>query len=100
MHNDDLVQLHSRFMANLICSKEWIFDAESRASDFKFFHDCCLEPEVFYTDNILSILKYTDSFNIEKAHDMIKVRTYKDFYLQYYVMSFIFGIIIYYLADK
>ena len=67
-------------------------------SDFHFFHDCNTKAEAFYTDDVLSLLKSSNHVDVEKDNNMIKVRIDNDFYLQCYVMEYLFCIPIRYLA--
>ena len=54
--------------------------------DLEFFHNCNNKPEELYTADVLSLLKSSNANDVEKANQMIRVRTNNDFYLQCHIM--------------
>ena len=51
-----------------------------------------------YTDDVIPLLNSSNSDDVAKANEMIKVRTDNDFYLQCYIMAHLYDIKIRYLG--
>ena len=90
-------QIHFRFYFGLT-EKILTINEEQMKDDLEFFHDCNTKPEEFYTADVLSLLKSSNADDVEKANQMIWVRTDNDFYFQCHIIAYLYDIKIRYLG--
>ena len=90
-------QIHSRFYFGFT-GKILTMNDEQMKIDLECFHDYNTKPEEFYTADVLSLLKSSNVDDIEKAKEMIKVRTDNDFYFQCHIMTYLYNMKICYLG--
>ena len=91
-------EIHTRYISALTQMPILYADEEQMKSDLAQFHDCNTKPELLYTNDVLSLLNSSNEHDVEKAKEMIQIRTDSDFYLQCHIMAYIYDIKIHYLG--